>query len=175
MKKLILTSTILIAVAVVFVIGARAAQGMKEGKWEMRMVIKMDGIGEEYSKAMKEMENMPPAEKAMMQQMMGKMGMGMNVNAEGMTTTVTQCLSSQNPVPPMDKMNNNAKDCKETHSMNGNTVKFEAVCKGSKSSGEMTFDGDSMHGKIKSQQKSDGKDVDATIEMTGKYLGPCSK
>lgn len=169
MKKIILVMGI-VFVGAVFTIGLKA-EGIREGKWEFTMVTKMEGMGDEYAKAMKEMEDMPADQKAMMQQMMGKMGVNMDANSQGITTTVTKCVSDQDPVP---SMNNGDEDCKESHSTESNTIKFETDCKGNKSSGHVTYNGDSMEGKIKSHQKAGGKETNATIEVNGKYLGPCS-
>ena len=169
MKKIILTAGIIFAGVVMFAVGARA-EGVKEGKWSMTMVTKMEGMGNEAAQAMKEMENMPPEDAAMMKQMMGKMNIQMDASSQGITTTVTQCVSNQNPVPEM----NSKENCKETHSIDGSTVKFQTVCDDSDSSGQVTYKDDSMEGVVKSHQREDGKKMDATIEISGKYLGPCS-
>ena len=170
MKKFIFTLAVMSLGSIIFVVGLRA-QGIKEGKWSMTMVTKMGGMGDEMAQMNKEMENMSPEDAAMMQQMMGKMNMQVSGNSPGMTTTVTHCVSNQNPVPDM----NTSKDCKETHTIDGNTVTFEQVCDKSKSTGEMTYENDSMTGTITSEQKENGQETKATIELTGEYLGPCDK
>ena len=170
MKKFILAMGVVSVGVVTFVIGLRA-QGIKEGKWSMTMVTKMEGMEQDSAAAMKEMENMSPEDKAMMQQMMGNMNIKMNGNSAGITTTITKCVSNQNPVPDM----NNSEGCKETHSMDGNTVSFEVVCKESTSTGQVTYKDDSMEGVVKSHQMVDGKETNATIEISGKYVGPCSE
>ena len=171
MKKIILTAVMLFAGIVIFSAGANA-QGIKEGKWSMTMVTKMEGAqSEEMAQAMKEMENMSAEDKAMMQQMMGGMNIQMGAGGAGMTTTITQCLTNENPVPE----NNTKENCRETHSMEGSTVKFEEVCDDSKSTGEVTYDNDSMQGMIKSEQTENGQVTNAAIELTGQYVGPCDK
>lgn len=168
MKKLILTMMIIFTGVVILAAGARAA-GIKEGKWTMTMTTKMGGaMGEEYANAMKEMENMSEEEKGMMGQMMGNMGMQMGSGSQGITTTVTQCITNDNPVPE-----DPTKNCKETHSVDGNTVKFESVCDDSTSTGEITYQDESMTGTIKSKQNIDGQETDTTIELAGTYIGPC--
>ena len=166
MKKFILAMVVVSAGAVIFVGGLRAAS-IKEGKWSMTMTTKMAGMDQESAEAMKEMENMSPEDKAMMKQMMG----GMNIHADGggmgMTTTVTKCLTNQDPVPERDE----DKDCQKTHSIDGDTVNFEVVCDDSKSTGQVTYKDDSMNGTINSQA-ADGTGV--TIEINGQYVGPCS-
>ena len=168
MKKIILIAVIVVASAV-FAVGVRA-EGIKEGKWEFTMTTKMEGMGEEYDKAMKEMENMPPEQAAMMKQMMGNMNMQMDAGSQGITTTHTQCISNQNPVPSVDDTEN----CQQTHSIDGNAINFEVVCDKSSSTGHVTYNDETMEGQIQSHQMADGKDVNATIEITGQYVGPCS-
>ncbi len=153
-----------------FVFGASQsrADGIKEGQWSMTMTVKMDGaLSQEMADAQKEMDKMSPEEKAMMQQMMGKMGMQMGGN--GMTINTKQCITNQNPVPKQDDQ----EDCSETHSIIGNTVKFDMTCKDSRSSGEVSYDNDSMKGSIKSLQHQNGQDVNATIDIKGQFEGPC--
>ena len=169
MKKFIFTMAVVFAGSIVFVVGLRA-QSIKEGKWSMTMVTKMGGMDQQSAESMKEMENMSPEEKAMMQQMMGGMNIQMNSNGAGMTTTVSQCISSQDPVPNTKR----DEDCQETHTMDGNTVNFEVVCKDSKSTGQVTYKEDSMSGVIKSHQTADGQPTDVTIDIKGQYVGPCS-
>lgn len=168
MNKIVLVAVVVVAGVVVFVSGARA-EGIKEGKWNMTIVTKMGGAAsEDYTAAMKDMENMSAEEKAMMEKMMG--GVKMNAGGEGITTTVTKCVTSSDPVPEMPQ----EKDCQMTHSMNGDTVHFETVCPDGKSTGDVTYMDDSMKGTIKSQQTEDGKMTDVTIEISGVYVGPCS-
>ena len=171
MKKFILAIFVVSVGVVIFAVRLRA-EGIREGKWSMTMVTKMGGMEEETAKMNKEMENMSPEDAAIMKQMMGKMNMQMDRNSQGITTTVTQCISNQNPVPDV----NMQKDCKETHTMDGYTVNFHVTCDESKSDsiGQMTYTDDSMEGEIKSHQVVDGKEVNSTIEISGKYVEPCS-
>ena len=169
MKKLIV---VLAGIFVATLATTANADGIKEGKWSMTMVTKMEGMAPEMADAMKEMENMPAEAKAMMQGMPG-MNFQMGGDAQGITTTVTQCVSNKNPVPE----NNAAENCQQTHEIDGSTVNFHVTCDGkheqTDSTGRVTYAGDSMEGEIKSHQKSDGQSTDAVIQITGKYLGPC--
>ena len=137
MKKFFWAMAVVSVGTLVFVAGSRA-QSIHEGKWSMTMVTIMEGMAEENTEAMNEMDNMSPEEKAMMQQMMGGMNIQMNGNSPGITTTVTKCLSDQDPVPDT----NQDEDCQETHAIDGNTVNFESVCSNSKSTGQVTYDGE---------------------------------
>ena len=160
MKKVILAVAV-VAIGVAFAIGARA-QGIKEGKWTMTMVTKVPGMDKHAAEMEESMKNMSDDEKAMMQGMMGKMGMNMQAggNSAGITTTVTKCLTNDNPVPQKDD------SCTSTHTLDGNTVKFETTCADSHSTGEITYQNESMNGTITSQSA----DGEATIEITGEYV-----
>ena len=144
-----------------------AAQGMKEGQWSMTMTIQAGGMGDEAAQAKKEMDKMSPEDRAMMQQMMGSMGMG--VSGQGMTINTSQCMTNDNPVPRRD----DEKDCQETHSIDGNSVHFDVVCKDSTSSGEVTYHNDSMTGHITSTRRERGRETTSTIDLSGQYEGPC--
>ena len=158
-------------VVVVFAYTARAAQGIKEGQWSITTVIQVDGMGDEAAKATKEMEKMSPEDRAMMQQMMGGMNVGVRGQGMGMTTKSSQCITNDNPVPRWDEQ----KDCQETHSINGNTVQFDVACPDSKSSGQVTYKNDSMKGTIKTTQTERGKATNITIDISGQYEGPCTQ
>ncbi len=166
MKKVVYMLGVLIAMGLC-AYTARAAQGIKEGQWAMTMTIQAEGMGDEAAKAMKEMEKMPPEQRAMMQKMMGGMGMGMS--GQGMSITSLQCLTNDHPVPKRDEQTN----CKETHSTKGNTVNFEVVCPDSTSTGHVTYKNDSMKGTIKTTQTKRGKPTSTTVAISGQYEGPC--
>ncbi len=154
-----------IAVLGVFVLGTSDARAeVREGKWTMSTVIKATGMEE----AAAEMQNMAPEDKAMMQKMMGNMNVNMGAGGGGMQTTITRCLTNDSPVPQM----NGQEDCQTKHSITGNTVHFETVCKDSTSTGDITYQQDSMRGTIQSHATAPGEH-DATIEISGQYLGPC--
>jgi hypothetical protein len=172
-------------VAVLALVGiCFAADGpqFKEGKWTITTVVKMggnSGQAAEMEKAMKELENLPPAAKEMMKKMQGMGGGQMSMGAQGggLKTTITQCITNTNPVPKMDK-DKDASACEQTHDTKGNTVTFHSVCKEKDGQvevdGKMTFTGETMQGQMKSHQVSKGGQVtDATIDLSGKYVGPC--
>ena len=170
MKKGMLALGASIAV-VVFTYTARAAQEIKEGQWSMTMVIQADGMGDEAAKAMKEMEQMSPEDRAMMHQMMGGMHIAARGQGMGITMKSSQCITNDNPVPKRDEQN----DCQETHSINGNTVQFDVVCPDSTSNGQVTYQNDSMKGTIKTTQTERGKATDVTMDISGQYEGPCTQ
>ena len=151
-------------------ISAARADGFKEGQWKMTMVTKMDNQSPEMANAMKQMQNLPPQALAMMKQR----GISVGSDGQGMSITVTQCLSKQNPVPKQEHGNNN---CKETHEINGDTVTFTSSCNYNNtqmdSNGTVTYAGDGMTGHITSSGTAGGHPVKNTIDITGQYVGPC--
>ncbi len=174
MKKITSAMVGFLVLVLVFAM-AVTAENIKEGKWSIKMITKIEGMPVDAAAKMKEeMNNMPPEAAAMMKQMSGKMNIEMGANDQGITTTVTQCVTAQNPVPDTKLPAN----CQETHEMNGNVVNFHVACNNKDlqldSTGHVTYNGDSMDGVVKSHQASEGKSMDATIQITGKYLGPCS-
>ena len=166
MKKFIWAAG-LVSFSLIILAGGVRADGIMEGKWDITITTRMGGMNDEMAAAKREMENMSPEEKAMMQQMMG--GMKMNAEGGGITTTSSQCMSNDNPIPMATE-----KGCQETHTLNGNTVQFQMMCPDGHSTGEVTYMGDSMKGMIKAHQTVDGKETDSTIEISGQYTGPCS-
>ena len=102
MKNFMLSAIILSAGLAVFTDGAQA-QGIKEGQWSMSMTTQMEGMDDEAAEAMEAMKNMSPEEKAMMEQMMGSMGMAAMMGAGRMTTTLSTCITNDDPVPQAEE------------------------------------------------------------------------
>lgn len=156
-----------VAVGMLVVPSGAHGASIKEGKWSMTTVIRMEGADDQAAQAMREMESMSPEDRAMMQQMMG--GMKIGAPGGGMSMTRTQCLTNDNPVPE-----SNEKGCQQTHTMKGNTVDFEVICEDSRSTGHVTYKNDSMSGTITSTQTEHGRQQHTTIDISGQYIGPCS-
>ncbi|OGX30659.1 MAG: hypothetical protein A2787_05800 [Omnitrophica WOR_2 bacterium RIFCSPHIGHO2_01_FULL_48_9] len=170
MKKIIFVAGVL-SIGILFFTSAAGAAAIKEGQWSMTTVIRMEGMDDKAAEAMKEMENMSPEEKAMMESMMGGMGMKMGVQGGGISTTMTQCITNDDPVPEAD----NKENCKQTHTVKGNTVNFEVVCDNSRSTGSVTYKNDSMQGTIQSTQVEKGQEKKVTLDISGEYVGPCTE
>ena len=168
MKRMIVTAGIVSVGMLFFTTGAKAA-GIKEGKWSMTTAIRMEGTDDQTAEAMKEMENMSPEEKTMMERMMGGMKIGGQGGGMGMSITETQCLTNDNPVPEAEDQ----EDCQQTHNIKGNTVNFEVVCAKSHSTGQVTYKDETMKGMIKTTQNEDGRETTSTIDISGQYVGPC--
>lgn len=158
---------------VCFTIVPAKAEGFKEGKWSMTMVTHMDNMSPEMAQAMQQIQNLPPQAQAMMQ----AHNVQMNGNGQGMTITVTHCVTMQNPVPHFTKDAKMDNYCQQTHEINGNIINFTMTCNHDNfqmdSKGSMTYMGDTMQGHIKSHQVEGGNPMDTTIDITGQYLGAC--
>ena len=90
-------------------------------------------------------------------------------------TTITQCLTEQDPVPHTSA---GAKGCKITNmTTEGDTVKYALVCKQqgmeSKSSGEMTYKGETFYGTTQTKMGSSGDGMTITTKISGKRIGEC--
>ncbi len=169
MKRKIVWAGWLILAVLVFA-GAAGAEGIREGEWKMTVVSKMEGMEKEMAEAKRQLESLPPEQRAMMDQMMGRMDVSFDVGEEGVTTTVTQCISQTDPVPEIEGAR---PECDVTHSVAGGTVSFEAVCPEGSSSGQLTYEEDSMTGTVTSRQEADGRVTRVTMDISGEYVGPC--
>ena len=97
-----------------------------------------------------------------------------------MTSKVTQCITKKDLIPKTAKKDQQC-DIKE-QKITGNKVSWTMVCvdKNStmESEGEITYDGNSYQGTVKSKTiKKDkpGQAMTSTVQMKGRRLGPCSK
>lgn len=89
--------------------------------------------------------------------------------------TMTHCLTEQDPVPNQDASN---QDCNITDLVTkGNTISWKMECsqQGQKmeSNGQMTYDGDSFEGIIKTKMGSQGGNMTITTIISGKRIGDC--
>jgi hypothetical protein len=146
---------------------AGAAQAIKEGKWAMSMTVQNEAMGDAAADAAREMEQMSPEERAMMERMMG--GMKVGPHGQGMTIQTSQCLTNDRPVPTRDDQ----RGCEETHTTEGNAVTFKVVCPKSTSEGTIAYSGDTMQGTITTTETKRGQPVTTTMSINGRYEGPC--
>ena len=169
MKKVIFAAAV-VSVGMLLCSSGVGAEGIKEGEWSMTTVIQMEGMDDQAAEAMADMENMSPEDKVIMEAMRGGMKFGPAGGGMGMSTTTTQCITNDNPVPEGE----DEEGCQQTHTMNGNTVNFETVCDDSHSTGEVTYENETMNGTIKSTSTENGTEETVTINISGQYVGPCS-
>ena len=103
----------------------------------------------------------------------------LKVEIEGMPmsmppVTNTQCITKDTLVP---KSNQPGQECGITNQkISGNTITYDMECSGPggsvKGTGEATYTGDTMTGKMEMKMPSQG-DMKMIMKMSGKRIGPC--
>ncbi len=87
--------------------------------------------------------------------------------------THTQCITNDDLVPMSGDANNNCKV--KNMKTSGNTVSWEMTCEGQgggmDGTGEVTYTGDTMEGKM--EMKIRGMDMKVKNTLSGKRIGPC--
>ena len=169
MKAFAATSICLLGI---FSAGAHA-QTMKPGLWEMQT--KMQSSSGEMEKAMagmqQKMASLTAEERKMMQDMLGKQGVGMGAGGPGATSVkicMTQEMIARNEMPTQQG------DCKNTVSpRSGNTMKFAFRCTKPVSSGEgeVSFISPQAYtSKMTVTTTTAGKTERMTMQSQGKWL-----
>jgi hypothetical protein len=156
---------------------AVSAQTMKPGLWEIthKAQFGSEGMNDKMAAMQKQMDNMSPEQRKMMDDMMAKNGMKMGGAGGGMPggmsikTCMTKEMIEKNEVPAGQG------DCTSTASPRiGNTQKISFTCTKPPSSGEgqMTFNGsDSYTMKLTVNTQVRGKPEKMDMEGSGKWLG----
>lgn len=150
------------------------AQSTKPGLWEINQ--KMGGSAEmdqAMAQMQKQMAGMSPAEKKMMQDMLGKQGMTMPAPGAGGGMAMKVCITPE-MAAKQDMPVQTEGDCTTTiTSRSANTLKMNFVCRNPPSTGEgtYTFSGDTAY-TMKMQMKTtqQGKPVSTTLDGQGKWL-----
>jgi hypothetical protein len=119
---------------------------IKEGLWEMKTTVEMKGMSIQV----------PP-------------------------TTTRTCINKNDMVPkPPAQGKGQEQECKiKEQKVTGDTVSYAMECTGkggmsTEISGEMTYTGDSMAGKSTMKVKGPAS-MEMSTQITGKYIGPCTK
>ena len=149
-----------------------SAQNLKPGLWEVTH--KMGGSGEmgaAMAQMQKEMANMPPEQRKMMQEMVAKHGVQMGAGGPGGTSTricMTREMVERSDVPMQQG------DCRTTtQQRSGNTMKFAVKCTNPPSSGDgqVTFvSSEAYNMKMNMRTTIDGKPENVTMEGFGKWI-----
>lgn len=148
-----------------------AAQTMKPGLWEItnKMSSGSGAMNKEMAAMQKELANMPPDQRKMMEAMMAKQGVGMGAGgAMSMKVCMTQEMVERNEVGAQQG------DCKHTRSArSGNSMKFSFVCAKPPSSGEgeVTFVSPQAYTmKMTVNSTVQGKAEKMNMDTSGKFL-----
>ena len=165
-----------VLLALALAAGTSSAQNIKPGLWEINN--KMQSANGELEAAMAQMQkqlaNMPPEQRKMMEDAMAKQGVNLSTSSSGGGIGVKMCMTkemvAQNKVPMQQQG-----DCTHTQSpMVGNTMKISFNCSKPPSSGEgqVTYLSDTaykMNMKLTSTQG--GKSGTMTMDANAKWLG----
>jgi Protein of unknown function (DUF3617) len=149
------------------------AQTTKPGLWEISSKMDTSGNSEmakQMAEAQKQMAAMPPAQRKMMEDMMAKQGMSMNMKGDG-STVIKVCITPEMANrPPVEQQ----KDCAYNFpARSGNTQRFSFQCTQPVSSGEgeITFKGtDDYDGKMKLTTTHQGKKETVNMNTSGRFL-----
>lgn len=156
--------------AAAFATGA-SAQNLKPGLWEVTN--KMGGSGDmgaAMAQMQKEMANMPPEQRKMMQEMMKKQGVQMGPGG-GMSSRIcmTKEMTERNEVPAHQG------DCRMTNQQrSGNTLKFAMKCTNPPATGEgqVTIASPEAYTmRMNMKTTIDGKPQAMSMDAAGKWIG----
>ncbi len=114
------------------------AQDLKPGLWELNTRMHSDSgqMEKAMAEAQKQLATLPPAQRKMMEEMMGKQGMGMGAGGPG-NMVVKVCMTPE--MLARDAIATQEGDCKtESSPRMGNTMKMKFTCTKPPSSGEGT-------------------------------------
>lgn len=152
------------------------AQTMKPGLWEITSQMQGGGSGEMASamaKAQKEMANMPPEQRKMMQDMMARQGIQMGT-AGGAGMSIKVCMTQEMVARNEVATHKNQGDCTNNYSpRSGNSMKFSFQCPNppSKGEGTITFNGpDAYEVKMANSTVVNGKPEKIDMQSSGRWL-----
>ncbi len=176
MKKQYTSISAASAVLLALLIGNSAAQAQstKAGLWEMTN--KMSGnaqMDSAMAQAQKQMAELPPDQRKMMEEMMGKQGINLPTMGTGgamvMKICITPEMAARSELP-----NQQEGDCTNTIiSKSGNSMKVKFVCTEPPMTGEgtYTFTGDTAYtADMKMTTMQSGKPESMTVKGSGKWL-----
>jgi Protein of unknown function (DUF3617) len=166
-------SRVLSAVALIASTGFATAQTLKPGLWEVnnKMTSASGAMEKGMADMQKQLANMPPEQRKMMEDMMAKQGVSVGAGSGGgMSAKVclTKDMVDRNEVAAPQG------DCQQTSSSRtGNTMKFAFVCTKPPSSGEgqMTFVSPEAYTmKMTVNSTAKGKPETMNMDASGKFL-----
>lgn len=155
------------------------ADGFKPGLWDITMTTKTENIppqaAAQIEKMRDQMTTVSPDQKSKIEQLQKRLEVSnLNITNKGKTYSMTKCLTK-----PLGYLAapQQEQHCQQNHETFGNTVNFQMSCKGdvweAEYSGNVTYSGQSMLGQMKSHIVEGDRTLEAIIDITGKYVGPC--
>ncbi len=150
------------------------AQTMKPGLWEITSQMQSGSSGEMVSamaKAQKELANMPPEQRKMMQDIMAKQGIQMGT-AGGSGMSIKVCMTQE--MVERNAVATHKSDCTNNYSpRSGNSMQFSFQCPNPPSKGEgvVTFNGsDAYSVKMTNSTVVNGKPEKIDMQSSGRWL-----
>jgi hypothetical protein len=108
---------------------------------------------------------------------------GVQVGPSGMTMSRTECISSDNPLPPMAPGPSAPRDashpCKiDKTDVSGGTVRWSTTCATADTTVHVErvvhYNGEALDGEFTVRTMITGRSpIDRSQQLTGRYLGPC--
>jgi hypothetical protein len=150
-----------------------AAQTLKPGLWELNNRI-ASGSSETMAAmaaAQQQMANMPPEQRKMMEQMMAKHGVSMNL-ADGGGVKLTYCLTKE-MAEKQELPSGQPGQCTTTRTPvpGGMNVSFTCTKPPSSGNGQVIFNGSTGYSmKMNVNGQGNGKPQQMTVEGTGRWL-----
>lgn len=149
-----------------------SAQTMKPGLWEINNKMQAGGSrGQDMAKAQRSMENMPPEQRRMMEEIMAKQGVSVGRDGPGSIgakVCVTREMAERNEIPSQRE------GCKQTVSpRSGNTMKISFTCTNPPSSGEgqITFVSPEAYSmNMTMTTVAEGQPQKVNMDATGRWL-----
>lgn len=152
--------------------GLAQAQTMKPGLWEFKQTPQLDPARQaQLAQAQKAMESMPPERRAMIEQMMAKNGV--SVNMAGGVITVKTCITQEQAernLAPLSQHGN----CTQESKRSGNVIQTHFVCTDPASEGDATVTlrgSEAFTNDITIRHQRQGKTEVAKINGEGRWLG----
>lgn len=148
------------------------AQQMKPGLWEFKQTPQLDPARKaQMEQAQKAMESMPPERRQMMEQMMAKNGISMNM--AGGVITVKTCVTKEQAERNMAPVNQHG-NCTQDVKRSGSTIQTHFVCTDPASEGEavVTLRGnEGFTNDVTIRHQRQGKTETTKVSGEGRWLG----
>ena len=152
-----------------------AAQTMRPGLWEISNKVQSGNsqTAAAMAAAQKELANMPPEQRKMIEGMLAKQGVGMSVGGDG-GVTITHCVTKE-MADRKELPTGQQGDCTSTNTPvpGGMNVSFNCAKPPSSGTGQVKFQGDSGYTmNMNVNSTVNGKPERMTVQSVGRLLSP---
>ena len=152
--------------------GLAQAQTMKPGLWEFKQTPQLDPTRQaQLAQAQKAMESMPPERRAMIEQMMGKQGV--SVNMAGGVITLKTCITKEQAernLAPVSQQGN----CTQEAKRSGNVIQTHFICTEPASEGDATVTlrgSEGFTNDVTIRHQRQGQTETTKVSGEGRWLG----